>query len=63
MNKNENETNHRLALLEGVQFSAAHLDTIVKEIEDNQRVAAELEEFAKDSAWISHQAQPAGRKA
>jgi len=53
----------RLALLEGVIFSPADLEAIAKEIEDNQRVIAELEEFAKDTAWISHQAQPAGRKA
>ena len=54
---------HRLALLEGVTFSPTDLEAIAKEIEDNQRVIAELEEFAKDTAWISHQAQPAGRKA
>ena len=54
---------HRLALLEGVEFSPADLDAIAKEIEDNQRVVAELEEFANDTAWISLQAQPANRKA
>jgi len=54
---------HRLALLEGGEFSAADLEAIAKEIEDNQRVVAELEEFARDTPWISHQAQPAGRKA
>lgn len=53
---------HRLSLLEGVKFSSADLDAIAKEILDNQRVAAELEEFAKNTAWISHQAQPAGKK-
>ena len=53
---------HRLSLLEGVKFSCADLDAISKEILDNQRVAAELEEFAKNTAWISHQAQPAGKK-
>ena len=53
----------RLALLEGGEFSPADLEAIAKEIEDNRRVVAELEEFANDTAWISHQAQPTGRKA
>ena len=53
----------RFALLEGVTFSPADLEAIAKEIEDNQRVVAELEEFGKDTPWISHQAQPASRKA
>lgn len=52
----------RLALLEGVNFSPADLEAIAHEVEDNLRVVAELEEFAKDTAWISHQAQPAGRR-
>ena len=54
---------HRLALLEGGAFSPTELEAIANEIEDNQRVVAELEEFARDTPWISHQAQPAGRKA
>jgi hypothetical protein len=53
----------RLALLEGGEFSPADLDAIANEIEDNLRVVAELEKFSKDTAWISHQAQPADRKA
>ncbi|MGZ8425924.1 MAG: hypothetical protein ACXWYD_13315 [Candidatus Binatia bacterium] len=53
----------RLALLEGVEFSPADLAAIANEIEDNQRIVAELEEFANDTAWISHQTQPTGRKA
>ena len=53
----------RLALLEGVTFSPADLAAIAHEIEDNLRVVAELEEFSNDTAWISHQAQPADRKA
>ena len=53
----------RLALLEGGEFSPADLEAIAKEIEDNQRVVTELEEFANDTVWISHQAQPRGRKA
>lgn len=63
MNDNEDEIAHRLSLLEGVIFSPAELDAIAHEIEDNLRIVAELEEFSKDTAWISHQAQPAGRKA
>ena len=63
MNNNEDEIAHRLSLLEGVNFSPADLEAIAKEIKDNQRVVAELEEFANDTAWISHQAQPTGRKA
>ena len=62
MNSNEDEIAHRLSLLEGVSFSPADLEAIAKEIEDNQRVVAELEEFANDTAWISHQAQPAEKK-
>jgi len=60
---NSDHISHRLALLEGVTFSPDDLDAIAKEIEDNQRVIAELEEFSKDTPWISHQAQPSGRKA
>ena len=57
------ELAHRLTLLQGVEFSADDVAAISHEIVDNLRVVAELEEFAKDTAWISHQAQPAGRKA
>ena len=54
---------HRLALLEGVTIAPADLETIAKEIEDNLRVVAELEEFAKDTPWISQQIQLPGKKA
>lgn len=57
------ELAHRLTLLQGVEFSAADLEAIGHEILDNLRVVGELEEFAKDTAWISHQAQPAGKRA
>jgi hypothetical protein len=53
---------HRLALLEGVNFSAADLESISAEIEDLERVVAELEEFSQSTPWISLQAQPAGQK-
>ncbi|HEY7167321.1 MAG TPA: hypothetical protein VIB79_22350 [Candidatus Binatia bacterium] len=56
-------TEHRLALLEGANFSSADLESITKDIEDNQRIIAELEEFAAETPWISLQAQPAGKKA
>jgi len=59
----QDELTHRLALLQGVEFSATDLEAISHEIVDNLRVVAELEEFGKDIAWISHQAQPANRKA
>ena len=62
MNNPEDEIAHRLALLEDVNFSPADLESIANEIADNLRVVAELEEFSKDMAWISHQAQPAGKK-
>ena len=54
---------HRLALLEGVTITPADLETIAKEFADNLRVVAELEEFAKETPWISLQTQPAGKKA
>lgn len=60
---NNDQLAHRLALVEGVTFSPEDLAAIAKEIEDNQRIVAELEEFSKDIPWISHQAQPAGKKA
>ena len=61
-----NDTNkfeHRLALLEGVNFSPDELESIIKEIQDNQRIVAELEEFGTDTPWISHQVQPGEKKA
>ena len=50
---------HRLALLEGVNFSPVDLEAIVTEIEDLERVVAELDDFSQGTPWISHQAQPA----
>lgn len=54
---------HRLALLEGVSFSARDLEFIVAEIVDIERVVAELEAFSQGTPWISLQAQPADKKA
>lgn len=53
----------RLTLLGGVNISSADLETIANEIEDNQRIVAELEAFAQDTPWISLQVQPPGKKA
>ena len=53
----------RLTLLEGVNISPANLETIANEIEDNQRIVAELEAFAQGTLWISLQVQPPGKKA
>ena len=53
----------RLTLLEGVNISPADLETIAHEIEDNQRIVAELEAFAQDTPWISLQVQPPEKKA
>jgi len=60
--KNSDKIAHRLALLEGVSFSPEDLESIVKEIEDNERIVAELEEFSHGTPWISLQAQPQGEK-
>lgn len=53
----------RLMLLEGVDIAPADLETIANEIEDNQRIVAELEAFAQGTPWISLQIQPPGKKA
>ena len=53
----------RLMLLEGVNISPADLETIAHEIEDNQRIVAELEAFAQGTPWISLQVQPPEKKA
>ena len=60
--KDTDKVAHRLALLTGVNLSTADLELIVKEIEDNERVMAELEEFSQGSPWIALQTQPLGKK-
>ena len=62
MNANDKMT-ARLTLLEGVNISPADLETIADEIEDNQRILAELEAFAQGTPWISLQVQPPAKKA
>jgi hypothetical protein len=53
----------RLTLLDGVDIAPADLATIASEIDDNQRIVAELEAFAQGTPWISQQIQPQGKKA
>ena len=52
----------RLALLDGIDLSPADLEWLTSEIEDLQRVVAELEEFSKDIPWIAMPLQPQGWK-
>jgi hypothetical protein len=54
----KNALTHRLATLEGARLSAAELELVVSEIEDLERIVAELEEFAEGTPWISLQNQP-----
>lgn len=61
--KDTDKVTHRLALLEGVNLCPVELESIVKEIEDNERIVAELEEFSQATPWISLQIQPTGKKA
>jgi hypothetical protein len=61
--KDIKDIEHRLALLERVNFPPAELESIIKEIQDNQRIVAELEEFGAGTPWISHQVQPGEKKA
>ena len=60
--KEADKVDHRLALLPAVNLSTADLESIVKEIEDNERVVAELEEFSQGNPWIASQIQPVGKK-
>ena len=57
------KNNDRLALLAGVDLSQAYLVAITAEIEDLDRIVAELEEFAQGTPWVSQQLQPATSKA
>lgn len=60
--KDTDKVAHRLALLEGVSLSPADLESIVSEIEELERVAAELEGFSQGTPWVALQVQPAGKK-
>ena len=61
--KDTDRVAHRLALIEGVSLSKADLEFITNEIEDLERVMAELEAFGQDTPWIFQQVQPPGKKA
>lgn len=61
--KDTDKVSQRLALLDGVNLSAADIEFIVTEIKDLERVVAELEEFGQSTPWISQQVQPPGKKA
>jgi hypothetical protein len=52
----------RLALLQAAGLSPAELESVASEIEDLDRIVAELEEFADDTPWISQQNQPPAKK-
>jgi hypothetical protein len=52
----------RLAPLEGINLSPADIEYIASEIEDFERVVAELEKFSQGCPWISLQSQPADKK-
>jgi len=47
----------RLALLDGINLSPADLEWIASEVEDLERVVAELEEFSRDTPWTAMQVQ------
>ena len=52
----------RLALLDGISLSPADLEWIASEVEDLDRVVAELEEFSQGTPWMDLQVQPADKK-
>ncbi|MEX0802293.1 MAG: hypothetical protein WD688_03080 [Candidatus Binatia bacterium] len=60
--KNTDKLAYRLALLEGVSLSPADVESIIKDIEDNERVVAELEEFSQGIPWVAMQLQPTSKK-
>ena len=58
----KNTLTKRLALLEEVSLSPTEVASVVGEIEDLDRIVAELEEFGQATPWISLQTQPSGKK-
>jgi hypothetical protein len=52
----------RLALLNGINLSPADLEWIAGEVEDLERVVAELEEFGQGTPWMDLQVQPPEKK-
>ena len=53
---------HRLALLEGVNLSPADLEAFVSEIEDLDRVVAELETFGQTPPGSRSKCNPEVKK-
>lgn len=53
---------HRLALLKDADLSEDDLGSIAAELEDLDRIVAELDEFAQDTVWVSQQVQPTASK-
>ena len=53
---------HRLALIKDVDLSEDDLGSIAGELEDLDRIVAELDEFAQGTVWVSQQVQPSGNK-
>jgi hypothetical protein len=49
---------HRMALLKDADLSAEDLGSIAAELEDLDRIIAELDEFAQGSVLVSQQVQP-----
>jgi len=45
-----------------VNLSPTDLEAIVSELEDLDRVVAELETFGQDTPWVAQQMQPTGKK-
>jgi hypothetical protein len=56
------EVARRLALLQGIEISPGDLESIAREIEDNLRIVAELDEFSREIPWTALQVQPSGRR-
>ena len=61
--KDTEKVAHRLAPLQGMNFSPADLESIAAESADLERIVAELEEFSQGTPWIAAQVQPADKKA
>jgi hypothetical protein len=53
---------HRLALLKDVDLSEEDLGSMAAELEDLDRIVAELDEFAQSTVWVSQQVQSASSK-